>query len=96
MAAYIVLALKDINSSIDESVEAWEKRGYWVKADRFRLDWDWTGRSAAELERNLLAEDWSMVAITCTKIASHFQNVTVAENNRLGKPWLGAFDRLKK
>ncbi len=38
------LALEEINSNIDKSVEAWEKRGYWVKADKFRLDWEWSGK----------------------------------------------------
>jgi len=35
LTAFIVLALEEIAANIDGSVEAWEKRGYWVKADRF-------------------------------------------------------------
>jgi len=38
LAAFIVLALENIAATIDSSVEAWEKRGYWLKADRFRMD----------------------------------------------------------
>ncbi|MFN8387184.1 MAG: hypothetical protein U0V48_06705, partial [Anaerolineales bacterium] len=35
IAAFISLALKTISEGIDTSVAAWEKRDYWVKADRF-------------------------------------------------------------
>jgi hypothetical protein len=38
LVAFIVLSLQEINNTIDSSVEAWEKRGYWIKADRFRMD----------------------------------------------------------
>src|SRR3954468_10908821 len=41
MAAFIALALTVISESIDISVAAWEKRGYWVKADKFRMEWLW-------------------------------------------------------
>ncbi len=43
-AAYIALALQAIADGIDVSVAAWEKRDYWVKADKFRMEWMWAGR----------------------------------------------------
>ena len=50
LAAFIAIALKTIAEGIDSSVAAWEKRGYWVKADRFRMDWAWAAPLAAEME----------------------------------------------
>src|SRR5947207_14918354 len=41
LAAFIALALKTIAEGIDVSVVAWEKRDYWVKADKFRMEWMW-------------------------------------------------------
>ena len=35
--------LEAIDESIEQSVAAWEKRGYWLKADRFRQEWRWAG-----------------------------------------------------
>ncbi|PIW20880.1 MAG: hypothetical protein COW33_00765, partial [Anaerolineae bacterium CG17_big_fil_post_rev_8_21_14_2_50_57_27] len=32
LAAYLALSLRAIADTIDVSVAAWEKRGYWVKA----------------------------------------------------------------
>lgn len=95
LAAYVVLALAEISNNIDASVEAWEKRGYWVKADRFRLDWEWSGKLSAELKKALLAEDWGNVALCAVKIGGKFSRVTIAEHHRLGTPWVGAYQQLK-
>ncbi|MFN2236946.1 MAG: hypothetical protein ACK2U1_22175, partial [Anaerolineales bacterium] len=54
MAIFIILSLDSIADSIDPSVEAWEKRGYWVKADRFRMEWTWAKKMADEMRKALL------------------------------------------
>ncbi|MBC7239066.1 MAG: hypothetical protein H5T71_03080, partial [Chloroflexi bacterium] len=41
MAAVLVYALEGIAETVDVTVEAWEKRDYFIKADRFRLEWEW-------------------------------------------------------
>jgi hypothetical protein len=94
LAAFIALALKQIWAGIDASEAAWEKRGYWVKADRFRMDWLWTGQSAEKLKTAILSEDWAAVAGLAAQIAQKFGKVEVAKNHRLGKPWLGAYRQL--
>ena len=94
-AAYVVLALDEINKNIDASVEAWEKRGYWVKADRFRLDWEWSGKLSRELHKALLAEEWGAVAMTAVKIAGKLNKLTISEHHRLGTPWIGAYQLLQ-
>ena len=94
LAAFIVLALKNISEGIDVSVAAWEKRGYWVKADRFRMDWLWTGSIADKLEKAIHADDWGSVAMLSAQIAQKFSKIVVSENHRLGKPWLGAYAKL--
>ncbi len=92
--AYIVLALAEISSNIDSSVEAWEKRGYWVKADRFRLEWEWSGNLSNELKNALFKKDWSNVAGCAVKIGQKLNKVTVAEHHRFGTPWVGAYSKL--
>ena len=62
LAAYLVLALQAIDQSVDVSVTAWEKRGYWLKADRFRMEWAWAGRLGENLRKAVLTEDWPQVA----------------------------------
>lgn len=95
LAAFIVLALTGIAAGIDSSVAAWEKRDYWVKADKFRMEWQWAGLYAEKMRQALLAEDWAAVALTMSQVAQKLAKVEVAAAHRLGKPWLGAYEKMK-
>jgi hypothetical protein len=94
MAAFIALALGQIAAGIDVSVAAWEKRGYWVKADRFRMDWIWAGQNAARMRTAVLADDWAAIARVMAQTAQKLSKVQVSQNHRLGTPWLGAYAAL--
>jgi len=94
LAAFISLALKTISEGIDASVAAWEKRDYWVKADRFRMEWMWAGQYAGKMKSAVLADDWGTVAMLSAQIAQRFGKIVIAQNHRLGKPWVGAFRQL--
>ncbi len=96
LAAYIALALRAIADTIDVSVVAWEKRGYWVKADRFRMDWSWAGQLAEKMRAALSDEDWGTIAMLAAQAAQKLNKVSVSENHRLGKPWVGAWQAFKK
>lgn len=93
-AAFIALALHAISEGIDASVAAWEKRGYWVKADKFRMEWIWSGQYADKMKGAVLSDDWAAIAALLPAIAQKFSKVVIAENHRLGKPWTGAFRQL--
>ena len=95
LAAFIALALETIAAGIDVSVAAWEKRNYWVKADRFRMDWAWAGQLGEKMRAAVLEDDWGSVAILSAQIAQKLQKVKVSENHRMGKPWVGAWKKLE-
>jgi hypothetical protein len=94
LAAYVVLALAEINATIEPSVTAWEKRGYWVKADKFRLEWEWSGSMSSTLKSALLKDDWATVAMTSARVAQKLGTITVPERNRIGTPWVGSWKKL--
>ena len=94
LAAFIALALQTISDGIDESVAAWEKRGYWVKADRFRMEWLWTGQTAEKMKNALLSDDWGTIAMLMPQIAGKLNKIQIAENHRLGKPWVGVYGKM--
>jgi hypothetical protein len=98
LAIFIALSLDAIAETIDPSVEAWEKRGYWVKADRFRMEWAWSKKLANEMRKPLLVEDWGDVAMSAVKIAQQPQiaSVKISPNHRMGKPWEEAWYRFKE
>jgi len=95
LAAFIALALEGISATIDLSVEAWEKRGYWVKADRFRMEWLWAENLGRTMRQAVLADDLPGVAATAVQIAAKLNNVKVPQRHGLGTPWTGAYERLK-
>lgn len=93
LAAFITLNLEAIYQTIDKTVEAWEKRDYWVKADRFRLEWSWTGQLAEKMREAILAEDWQTVAITSAEAAQKLGNIQIPSRHRMGEPWEGAWKK---
>lgn len=95
LAAFLALALDAIAATIDVSVAAWEKRGYWVKADRFRLEWDWAALAAERMRAALLADDWAGVAQAAAQAAQRLNKITLPPGHRLGAPWVGAWSELQ-
>lgn len=94
LAAYIALALKEVFATVESSVAAWEKKGYWVKADRFRMEWEWSERLGNKMNQALLAEDWATVALTAAQVGQKLTKVDVPVRHRLGTPWVGAWGKI--
>ncbi len=94
LASFIAIALQTVAEGIDSSVAAWEKRDYWIKADKFRMEWAWAGQTAQKMRIAVLSDDWASVAILSANIAQKLTKVQVSENHRLGKPWIGAYKQL--
>jgi hypothetical protein len=96
LASYIALALIEISKTVESSVVAWEKKGYWVKADRFRMEWAWSERMGNQMKQAVLNDDWATIAMTVAQLGSKMSNVDVPVRHRLGTPWVGAWDQLHK
>ena len=94
LLAYIALSLSSIGETIEESVAAWEKRGYWVKADRYRMEWTWAGRFGDEMKSAMVEENWPEVARILGQVTQKLSTVKIAQKNRLGTPWVGSYQRL--
>jgi len=95
LVAFIILALMEVYQTIDSSVTAWEKKGYWLKADRYRLEWEWSDSYARNLEQALQKEDWGNIALQSAQIAQKLGDIQISTKHRLGTPWKGAYAILK-
>lgn len=95
LVAFIVLAMEEISANIEETVKAWEKRGYWLKADRFRLEWEWCQTLSRLLREALEEEDWEQVAVLIGRVAEKISHVALPARHRIGTPWQGAWERLR-
>jgi len=94
LISFIILSLDTIAKSIDVSVIAWEKRDYWVKADRFRMEWDWASKVADKLRTALFEEDWGTIAGLSVVIGQKLANIKVSDKNRIGTPWKGYWTKI--
>ena len=94
--AFVVLALDKISESVDLSAMAWEKRDYWVKADAFRMEWEWAIGSSKRVKEALFSKDWPQIAIELITVAQKLHKVQISPNNRIGEPWVGAYAALLK
>lgn len=94
LAAFLVLALDGIADTIERSVQPWEKRDFWLKADRFRMEWAWVETLRRELRKTVLAEDAGEIAFHLAALGQRLKDVQVSERHRLGTPWKGAWAQL--
>jgi hypothetical protein len=96
LAAYIALALLAIGETVEVSVTAWEKRDYWLKADRFRMEWAWANRLGQNMRGAVLEDNWPLMAQTAASVAEKVKDTAVPKRHGLGEPWNGALQRLQE
>lgn len=96
LAAFISNALLAVHDTVERSVAPWEKRDYWVKADKFRMEWAWTLDVGNRMLAATQDEDWGNVAILAAEVGQRLGKIKVSERHRMGKPWVGAWDLMQK
>jgi hypothetical protein len=94
MLAAAVSFLREIDAGVDVSAQAWERRDYWLKADRFRRDWEWTAKMADRLEKMLLAENWDELPAVMIELHRYLADIQVKKMTRRPEIWEGAYDQL--
>lgn len=95
LAAFIGLSLLAIYETVNVSVDAWERRNYWVKADRYRMEWLWTQTLGRRLCRAVLDEDWLTIASLMAEIAQKVMHVDIPKRHGVGEAWIGAWEQLQ-
>jgi hypothetical protein len=96
LASYIALSLLQIYDTIEMSVAAWEKRDYWVKAVRFRREWEWTKALGDSMRSAVLQKILGTIAENSAAIGQRFSQVKVGIRHRLGMPWVGAWKKINQ
>lgn len=94
LAALIVFALREIDAGIERSASAWEKRDYYIKADRLRQEWAWVPRAAERMTNLIVGGDWARLPVVLAGIAPRFSDIHVAKLTRSPRLWRGAYGRL--
>lgn len=94
LAALIVFSLRGITEATEQTSAAWEKRNYYLKADRFRMEWEWASKAADELARLIRAEQWHLLPPVLGALLPRFSDITVNKMVRPPSLWRGCYQRL--
>lgn len=94
MAAHLVFCLRDVEDGIEQSAEAWEKRDYWVKAEKLRQKWGWAGSAAARLEGTIRRGSWETLPTAIVSLVDHFADIKITKLTRDASEWEGSHQRL--
>ncbi len=93
LAALIVFSLLAMADTVDQTIEAWEKRDYYLKAERFREKWRWLEPTTDELSAVLYEEQWDQLPATLAQLMPHFADIRVKRMTRNPRLWRGAYEK---
>lgn len=91
--AFVSLALAEVQRSVEQTADAWEKRGYWVKADRFRTDWMWLPERLQKLDRSLAEQKLDEALRLTRQFDGHFPAPSGRLRSSSTTIWSGAWAR---
>jgi hypothetical protein len=94
MAAMLVYLLRDIFAGVEQTAQAWEKRDYWMKAERFLREWSWSGEMAANLEDVIRNEAWDLLPRLIVELYPRFADIQIKSLTRPAETWQGAYAKL--
>jgi len=94
MVACMVFSLVELQRTAERSAEAWEKRGYWLKSERFLRSWSWASDTAADLDDVIRNEAWDLIPDLLVRMAPHFADIAVKTFTRGRVVWDGSHRRL--
>lgn len=58
------------------------------------MDWAWVDTRSSVLRQAILDQDWGKIVPELVQVAQNLSKVEVADKNRLGEPWVGAYKAL--
>lgn len=94
LLAAVVFVLRDISESVEKTVAAWEKRNYWLKADRFRMEWDWARSESERLSSLLIAGDVNDAIRALLPLLPKISHIQTQQLKEKPTQWHGAWQRL--
>lgn len=96
MVAAIIFSLRAIEATVEESTVAWEKRGYWKKADDFQNKWWWCSLASNSLENLARSDNWEGMPEAMVKLFPHFSDIKINRLTRDPNDWRGMYSKLMR
>lgn len=93
LATVIVFSLHGIADTVEQTTAAWDKKNYYLKADRFRREWAWVEEAIEELSDLIYRGRWDRLPGFLARLAPRFADVKVSRLTRNPSLWKGAYRR---
>jgi hypothetical protein len=96
LAALIIFSLHAIADTVEQTTDAWERRDYYLKADRFREQWRWLEPMTDELSGIVGGNSaglWEQLPDALARLMAHFADIKVKQMTRKPALWAGAYER---
>jgi len=93
LTALIVFSLHGIADTVEQTIEAWEKRDYYIKAEHFRQEWRWLNPITDELSAVIYEGQWGQLPAVLARLTPHFADVRIKQMTRKSTLWQGAYER---
>ena len=91
LLAFIVLTLMEIEKTIIKTTAPWEKRDYWVKADKFRREWGWVHETINSLLSSRNSSGWEFLPFAVESLKEKIKNIEIPRYLKEKKYWNGAY-----
>lgn len=96
LASLIVFSLRRLEEGVEQTATAWEQRNYFLKADRFRREWEWVEETSFALETALLLGQFDQVPPILGSLIPRFSDITIGRYTRSPELWAGCYQRLTR
>lgn len=96
MAALIVFSLHDIADTVEQTIYAWERRDYYMKAERFHQEWRWLNRITDELSAVIHEGQWDQLPAILARLTPHFADIKIKQMTRKPTLWQGAYEKFMR
>jgi hypothetical protein len=93
LAALIAFCLLRIADTVEQTTEAWDKRDYYMKAERFREEWRWVEPLADQLSAIIHEGRWNELPGVLVQLMPHFADVKIKQMTRKPSLWEGAYQK---
>lgn len=97
IASFIALSLDEIEHTVRETANAWEKRDYWVKADQFRSEWQWVGEVRTKLSAAIQERDSQRILTVLEGLRKNKKILEGMLNAKKGRvDYSGSYERFRR
>jgi|Deesub1362A_J573_1020465.scaffolds.fasta_scaffold07507_3 hypothetical protein len=92
LMAFVALVLQELANSVEETCAAWEKRSYYLKADRFRREWRWVDLALKRVQETLRDGQDNLPTEAREILKAAMEEISVPARLQKQRPWQGAWE----